>query len=84
VAIAATNIATGVVNRAIADRSGVYSLPLLAAGVYNLTAQMKGFRRYERTQIVVNLGETTRVDSALTGKLRCRGKRLPQGVGFRP
>ncbi len=65
VALTITNVATGVANNLTTNTSGVFTLPLLEPGTYKLTAEKEGFKKYSRTNIVVPVGETVRVDVAL-------------------
>ena len=66
VAITVTNPATGVTNNVTTNSSGVYTVPLLGAATYRLDAQATGFKKYEQTNILVQVGETVRLDFALT------------------
>ena len=66
VAITITNIDTGVANNATTNESGVYTVPLLAAGQYRLMAERAGFKRYERTSLLLEVGGTTRLDVPLS------------------
>ena len=65
-AITITNTGTGVANNVKTNKSGVYTVPLLPAATYQLTAEKAGFRKYEQTDILVQVGEATRLDIALT------------------
>ncbi len=66
VRLTVTNVTTGVVNSATSNASGVYSIPLLPVAVYDLTAEAKGFRRFEHTNVIVSVGQTTRLDFSLS------------------
>lgn len=66
VAITAVNTATGVKNNAVTNSSGAYTVPLLPAGTYNVIAEKTGFRRYLHSNIIVPVGDTVRVDVAMT------------------
>src|ERR1035438_6422280 len=66
VAVIVTNGATGVANNLKTNTSGVFTVPMLEPGTYNLVAEKEGFKKYSRTNIVVPVGETVRVDVALT------------------
>lgn len=66
VAITITNIATGVTNKVKTNESGMYTVPLLEEATYRLAAEMAGFKRYEQTGILVQVGGTARIDFTLT------------------
>jgi hypothetical protein len=65
VQITVTNITNGVTNTATTNASGVYSIPQLPAAEYRLSAAAKGFRHYEQSGIIVNVGQTARLDVSL-------------------
>ena len=64
-AIEVLNTDTGVSISASANETGEYTVPLLQPGRYQLTARMDGFRAYNQTGIVIELGRVTRLDIAL-------------------
>jgi len=66
VAIKITNKATGVVNDTTTNSTGAYVVPQLPSGTYGLTAMQKGFKQFVQTDIALNVGETVRLDIALT------------------
>src|SRR5437867_1616446 len=66
VAITVTNPATGVTNNVTTNSSGVYTVPLLGAATYRLDAQATGFKQYEQTNTLVQVGQPVRLDFALT------------------
>ncbi|HXW16405.1 MAG TPA: carboxypeptidase regulatory-like domain-containing protein, partial [Terriglobia bacterium] len=66
VAITITNTETGVVNKLSSNESGVYTVPLLEAATYRLSAEKAGFKKYEQTGILVQVGGTARIDFALS------------------
>lgn len=66
VEITVTNVATGVTNHVTTNSSGSYAVPLLPTGTYNVTAEKTGFRKYVHSNVVVPVGETVRVDVAMT------------------
>jgi hypothetical protein len=61
VTIEATNTATGVVRTAISNADGLYALPLLQPGNYNLKASLQGFRSQQRDGVRVTVTETARL-----------------------
>ena len=66
VMITVINTATGVTNRVTTNSTGNYVVPLLQSGTYSVTAAKKGFRTYFRTNTIVPVGETVRLDVAMT------------------
>lgn len=59
------NIATGVIISATSNPQGNYLIPNLIPGLYELTAAVQGFKKYVRTGLQVQVGETLRIDPAL-------------------
>jgi hypothetical protein len=47
------------------DDAGAYNAPNLTAGNYTVRAESKGFKVYERTGIVLDVGKEIRVDATL-------------------
>jgi hypothetical protein len=66
VAVTITNAETGVVNKVTTNESGVYTVPLLEQGNFRLSAEKTGFKKYERTGILVQVGGTTRLDFSMS------------------
>jgi len=62
VAIEAKNVETGAIFKANSAQSGSYTLSQLPAGRYELTATSFGFKRFERKDVVVQAGQTQRID----------------------
>jgi carboxypeptidase family protein len=60
--ITATNVATGVVRLATSDSTGQYRVAPLAAGVYNLKAELVGFRPQLRTGQILHVGTVVTID----------------------
>jgi len=61
-AVTAINSATGVRTRTSTSSDGTYTIPLLAVGTYQVTAAHVGFKALIRDGVVVEVGQTTRVD----------------------
>src|ERR1700730_11240905 len=55
----------GVSRTLTADDAGVYNAPNLTAGNYTVRAESKGFKVFERTGIVLEVGKEIRVDAVL-------------------
>ena len=60
-----TNQATGGARKVVTNAVGLFSVPALPAGEYEVRAEMKGFRTIVRPATVL-VGETTTVDLAMT------------------
>jgi len=65
VTIVARNTETSSRYETISTETGNYVLSLLPAGVYEITAELPGFRRYVRQGITVLVAQTLRVDVTL-------------------
>src|SRR5205085_1535288 len=65
VSIVATNVETGARYETISTETGNYTLAQIPAGVYQLSAELPGFKRYVRQGITVLVAQTLRLDIAL-------------------
>ena len=63
--ITLTNSATGFKTDTVSTGTGNYTLPGLPVGTYALQVESRGFSRYERTNIEVQVAVTTRIDIAM-------------------
>ena len=61
----ATNTATGVSGAARTNQAGNYSLPFLAPGIYTVTAELTGFKKYSRPGIQLRVSETVELNLSL-------------------
>ena len=64
-AVTAVNSATGAKQTTKADDQGVYSLPALAVGQYNIEVGATGFTPYRRTGLVIDVNSALQVDVTL-------------------
>ncbi|HBY62940.1 MAG TPA: hypothetical protein DEH78_24215 [Solibacterales bacterium] len=64
-AVTATNTNTRVVYKTISNEAGNYVLPQLPVGLYEITVETAGFRRYVRKNIELNVAQTLTVDARL-------------------
>ncbi len=64
-AVEATNQATAVKFAAGASATGNYTLGNVPVGTYELTVTVAGFKKFVRPNIIVQVGETIRVDATL-------------------
>lgn len=63
--VTATNTATGIASETITSGAGVYTIPQIKAGVYRVTVEQTGFKKFIQEGVTVPLGQTVRVDAAL-------------------
>ncbi len=63
--VTAREVNTGIYYQVSTDANGRYTLPMVAAGRYDLEVKARGFTGYERTGIVVDAGAALTVDVAL-------------------
>ena len=66
VTVTVTNQATGVVRTAVTNAEGVYFMPALDAGMYNVTTDLPGFAAAARNGINVGVNQTLTVDFQMT------------------
>jgi hypothetical protein len=64
-AVTITNQATGAARSAVTNQSGIYSVPALQPGVYDLRVTMTGFQAATRPDLVLQVQQTARVDFTL-------------------
>lgn len=60
-----TNTMTGAERETITDSRGAYSLPLVAAGTYELDVSKRGFASDEEHDVVLRVGARLRIDATL-------------------
>jgi hypothetical protein len=65
-AITATNIDTNLATETITNEQGVYSLPQLPAGNYQLSVELQGFKKFVRQGIVLQTADKATVDIQMT------------------
>src|SRR3954471_4884668 len=62
VTVTAKNAATGYTRSEVTDAEGLYRLPSLPLGTYELHAELAGFAPYVNKSVEVNVGQTTDVN----------------------
>jgi outer membrane receptor protein involved in Fe transport len=69
VTVTATQSATGTTRTVVTDENGVFRIPLLAVGVYDVSAELAGFTSRKLPEITVTVGQTVtlRVQMAVSG-----------------
>ena len=63
--VTVTQTNTGFTRTVVTDQAGIYVLPNLPLGPYRLQAMLTGFRTYERTGIVLQVGSSPTLDVTL-------------------
>src|SRR5688572_21547909 len=63
--VTVTQTATGFSRSAVSDENGNYTLTALPIGPYRLEAALAGFRTYQQTGIVLQVGSTPVINVAL-------------------
>jgi hypothetical protein len=63
--VTATNAATGFSRTDVSDGEGLYHLNAMPVGTYDVVAELQGFIRLERKDIVVDVSETTNLNLTL-------------------
>jgi hypothetical protein len=62
VSVTARNVATSIVTAAVSGSAGDYTIPLLLAGTYEVSAEQTGFKKYVEPSVVVDVGQTVSLD----------------------
>jgi hypothetical protein len=65
VAVVAKNEATGQVREVVSGADGSFFMSAMTPGIYELTAQLSGFKRYQRGGVRVEVGKTFAIDVQL-------------------
>ena len=65
VSITATNSGTGVSSRTTTGSNGSYTIALLPVGTYQVTVEHPGFKRFLKSGITVQVGQTVPLDIAM-------------------
>ena len=66
--VTAKNVKTGAARTAVSNTAGAFTFPILAVGVYNVTAELSGFTSATQTGVELNIGAdvTLRLTLALS------------------
>jgi Carboxypeptidase regulatory-like domain len=62
VSVTTTNSETGVASKTTSSANGSYAVRLLSVGTYEVSAEQQGFKRFVRNGIILQIGQTARVD----------------------
>jgi hypothetical protein len=65
VAVTVTNIETGASRAVVTNERGLYRAPLLPLGTYRVTAELSGFKRFDRSGVTPLAGQTAVIDVTL-------------------
>ncbi|BDC48797.1 hypothetical protein F183_A11130 [Bryobacterales bacterium F-183] len=65
-AVTITNSATNASRSTVTNDAGLYAFPALQPGLYNITAELKGFKKYSQNGIELQVQGNLRVDIAMT------------------
>ncbi len=63
--VVVTNAETGIVSRTVTTSTGNYTVSSLSVGLYDISAEVTGFKKYIQRGVRVQVAETARVDIAL-------------------
>src|SRR5688572_8168690 len=65
VTVTGRNVQTGFTRSDVSDGEGVYRLPALPVGTYDITAELQGFSKVENKAIVLSVGQTLDIGMTL-------------------
>jgi len=63
--VTVTNVATQQVRAALSNEAGIYSVPAILPGIYNVRVEKAGFKTSTRTAVEVQVGDVIRADFSL-------------------
>ena len=63
--VTATNTATGVSTKVTTGSNGTFTIPLLQAGSYEVSAEQSGFKKSTETGLVLQIGDSIRADISM-------------------
>lgn len=63
--VSAANTATGIAAETTTSGAGLFTIPQVTVGVYKVTIEQAGFKKYIQDGVTVSLGQTIRVDASL-------------------
>src|SRR2546427_7922268 len=65
VSVTATNTGTGLGTTVVSSSSGNYTIPLLPAGMYTVSAEQTGFKKFAQAGVIVEVGQTVSLDISM-------------------
>jgi len=63
--VTATNTATAVATRTVTTSAGIYTIPVLKVGTYEVTVDQSGFKKFVQSGIILEASQTVRVDATM-------------------
>ena len=63
--VAATNVGTGLVRNAVTNVEGMYRIPTLPLGSYEVSVLVAGFQKFTQSGITLQVGQNARVDAPM-------------------
>jgi Carboxypeptidase regulatory-like domain/TonB dependent receptor-like, beta-barrel len=66
VTVTVTNVDTGIAQTAVSNEKGLFRVLLLPLGTYKVSAELQGFKRFEKVGVTLSVGETAVVNATLT------------------
>ena len=72
VKVAVRNEGTNISHQSTTDDRGDYSVSHLIPGVYSVTAEHAGFKKYTKTSVILETAATVRADVPQIGRASCR------------
>ena len=63
--VRATNVASGVAVASRTNAAGVYNIPFLLPAIYNVTAELQGFKKFTQTGVQIRVAEVTELNIAM-------------------
>jgi len=66
VTVTITNVDTGTDRAVVTNERGLFRAPLLPLGTYKVSAELQGFKRFEKTGITLSVGQTVVVNAAMS------------------
>src|SRR5437899_2713121 len=63
--VIARNVQTGIERETVTSETGIYSLPLLPIGTYDVSAEKGGFKKYIQSGVTLQVDAHARIDFSL-------------------
>ena len=61
-AVSATNTATGIATKTASSSSGAFTIPSMRVGIYDISVEQSGFKKFVSSGIVLQVGAVVRAD----------------------
>jgi Carboxypeptidase regulatory-like domain/TonB dependent receptor-like, beta-barrel len=66
VSVTITNVETGTDRVVVTNDRGLFRAPLLPLGLYKVSAELQGFKRFEKTGVSLSVGQTAVVNASMS------------------